>query len=199
MTPLAWLFRGYLLAGLVFHKALWEYMKRRQRGPAAPKPALPFKTRLIKLVKLAILLGIVAQTMVPDSVMARFGLLISADPTALQVTGFCLYTLGLLIAVLGRTQLGGNWSDIETAEVLTKQRVVSHGVYRFIRHPIYTGDLLLLYGLELALNSWLIIGVVLLTPIVLRQAVKEEDMLRQELDGYDEYCTMTKRFIPFIA
>lgn len=199
MTPLAWLFRGYLLAGLIFHKALWEFMKRRQRGPAAPRPALPLKTRLIKTVKLAILLGIVAQTMIPDSVMARFGLLISADPFVLRVVGVSLYTFGLLVAILGRTQLGGNWSDIETAEVLTKQRVVSHGVYRFIRHPIYTGDLLLLYGLELALNSWLIVGVVLLTPIVLRQAVKEEDMLRQELDGYDEYCTKTRRFIPFIA
>lgn len=199
MTVIDWLLRGYLLAGLILHKALWEYMKHRQRGPAAPAPALPLKTRLIKLVKMAILMGIVAQTVIPDSFMSRWGLLISTQPTPLKVIGFCLYTLGLLVAILGRTQLGSNWSDIETAEVLTKQRVVSHGVYRYIRHPIYTGDLLLLYGLQLALNNWLVLGVILLTPVVLRQAVKEEDMLRRQLEGYDKYCAATRRFIPFIA
>lgn len=199
MTAPDWLFRAYLLAGLVAHKALWERLKRGQRGPGAVSPALPLKTRLIKGVKLLILLGIVAQTLIPDSWMAKLDLLISAEPLALRLWGFCLYTVGLTVAILGRTQLGGNWSDIETAEVLSKQRVVSHGVYRYIRHPIYTGDLLLLYGLELALNSWLVIGAIILTPIVLRQAVKEEEMLRQELEGYDDYCAVTKRFIPFIA
>ena len=73
------------------------------------------------------------------------------------------------------------------------------------RHVILLGSKLhlintvLLTGLELALNSWLVLGVVLLVPIVTRQAVQEEAMLRQTLEGYTDYCTRTKRFIPFVV
>ena len=59
-----------------------------------------------------------------------------------------------------------NWSDIETAEVLCEHAVVSHGVYRYVRHPIYIGDIALLVGLELALNSWLVLGALAIAPIV---------------------------------
>jgi protein-S-isoprenylcysteine O-methyltransferase Ste14 len=76
--------------------------------------------------------------------------------------------------------------------------VVSKGLYRFIRHPIYVGDLLLLIGLELSLNSWLVLGVILLLPVVIRQAVSEEKMLMRSLPGYETYCARTKRFIPFL-
>ena len=192
-----WLLRIYLLAGLIGHKLLWEVLKRRRGGPtAAPAPPKPLRVRAVKAVKTAILLGILAQTLVPTDWMP---FPIAAEPFWLRVTGVAIYTFGLLIAVLGRTQLGENWSDIETATVLREQQVVSRGVYGYIRHPIYVGDLLLLYGLELALNSWLVLGVVALTPIVLRQAIREEKMLEQQLRGYAEYRAATKRFIPFVA
>ncbi len=82
---------------------------------------------------------------------------------------------------------------------MREQAVVSNGPYRLIRHPIYVGDLMLLFGLELALNSWLVLGVLLLAPIVLRQAVQEEKKLALALPGYQEYCANTKRFIPFVV
>ncbi len=197
------LMRTYLLAGLIGHKLLWQVLKRRGSAEASPaRRELSLGTRFVKLVKLSILLGIVAQTVVPDEWVVAWispKLFISTNPDVLRLAGVATYTLGLIVAILGRVQLGNNWSDIETAKVLTKQSVVSHGVYRFIRHPIYVGDLILLVGLELALNSWLLIGVVALMPIVLSQAVREEKMLAETLDGYDKYCADTKRFIPFVV
>lgn len=186
--------RIYLLAGLVFHKAVWEVLKRRQGGgPAASPEPLTWSFRTFtKLVKIGILAGILAQTVLPEI------LPVGGDPAPRRAIGAGLYTLGLAIAVLGRWQLGGNWSDIEAAGVLPAQRVVEAGLYRYVRHPIYVGDLLLLAGLELALNSWLVAGVLLLTPVVLRQAIKEEGMLRQTLAGYEEYCRRSKRFVPLL-
>ena len=148
--------------------------------------------KLVKLVKVAILLGIVAQTMLPEIFP------ISPEPFLLRVIGVALYTAGLLIAVTARFQLDNNWSDIETAKVLSHQAVVSNGIYGYIRHPIYVGDLLLLLGLELSLNSWLVLGVALLTPVVLFQATLEEKKLISDLPGYELYCRNTKRFIPFV-
>lgn len=184
----------YLLSGLIVHKAVWEIMKRRQ--PAAPrtrKAAQPVKTTIVKGIKVAILLGIAVQTMLPPV------LPIAGDSDVLRWTGAALYTAGLIVAILGRVQLGDNWLDIEEAGTRREQAVVSNGIYSTIRHPIYTGDLLLLTGLELALQSWLVVGILMLIPVVLLQAVREESFLRDTLPGYNDYCRRTKRFVPFLA
>jgi len=187
-----WL-RIYLLAGLVAHKALWEALKRRPANGAAKRGRQPIGVKLVKAVKIAILLGVVAQTMAP------YVFPITPSPFTLRVIGVLIYTAGLAIALLGRIQLGSNWSDIETAQALRNQAVVSRGLYRYIRHPIYVGDLLLLAGLELSLNSWLVLAVGFLAPVVLWKAAREEKMLAASLPGYDAYCAQTKRFIPFVV
>jgi protein-S-isoprenylcysteine O-methyltransferase Ste14 len=147
----------------------------------------------VKAVKIGILVGIIIQTMVPDV------LPIATDATLLRVFGTCVYTAGLLMAVVGRWQLGRNWSDIEDARVHERQVLVSMGIYRYVRHPIYAGDLLLLFGLQLALNSWLVVAVVVLAPIVVRQALREEAALAGRLAGYRSYASATKRFVPFVV
>ncbi len=185
--------RIYLLGGLLVHKAVWEVLKRRQTIEFAKPGRSSLKVQAVKAVKIAILLAIAVQTLLPDV------LPLTSDPLVLRIAGTLIYSAGLLIAIRGRTELGGNWSDIEVARVLNKQRVVSNGPYRLIRHPIYVGDLMLLLGLELALNSYLVLGVLLLAPIVLRQAVEEEKKLARALPGYEAYCANTKRFIPFVV
>jgi len=186
--------KTYLLAGLVFHKVLWETMKRRQRGEQpASAPVAPL-TRLVKFIKLLILAAIVAQTVLPMDILP-----ITADPAAVRVAGLVFFTLGLLTAVAARIQLGTNWSDIEEGRIADRHAVVSSGIYRFIRHPIYTGDILLLLGLELCLNSWLVLGLVLLVPAVAMQAIKEERKLVNALPDYAAYIRRTKRFIPFLV
>ena len=183
------LMRAYLLIGLVTHKAVWEVLKRRGSEPVKSES---FALRMVKLVKIAILLGVILQTVFP-----RYVLPISDQPLALQVAGIVLFSAGLATAILGRVQLGESWADIETPQA--KKAVVSHGIYGYIRHPIYAGDLLLLAGLELCLNSWLVIGVLALAPVVANKAIREEKMLAENLAGYDAYARKTKRFIPFLV
>jgi protein-S-isoprenylcysteine O-methyltransferase Ste14 len=188
------LLRIYLLAGLVAHKVVWEILKlRNPEGRARKRSNHPLHLTLVKAVKVGILLGLVVQTFVGEV------LPIIGDATTSRVVGIGLYTLGLAIAIVSRIQLGKNWSDIESAQVLSGHAIVSNGVYRYIRHPIYVGDLIMLLGFELYLNSWLVVGVLLLIPVVLWKAVREEKALASTLPGYDEYCARTKRFIPFIV
>jgi len=188
------LMKIYLLAGLVFHKAFWQYMQGRQADTNKVNVDLDAKQKLVKLVKLAILAAILIQTAVPFDVFP-----ISADPAGLRIAGLVIFTLGLATAILGRYQLGANWSDIEEGKIASRHQVVSHGIYGYIRHPIYTGDILLLLGLELALNSWLVLGLVLLVPVVVMQTLKEEKKLMHMLQDYDKYAERTKRFIPFVV
>jgi protein-S-isoprenylcysteine O-methyltransferase Ste14 len=185
------LFRTYLLLGLVLHKAVWEIMKRREHRPQGKK-SQPLKTRLASGAKLAVLAAIVAQILAPEL------LPISRTPTTLRTAGLLLYTLGWVTAVTARIQLGRNWSDIEKSYVKQDHALVAHGLYRLVRHPIYTGDLLLLLGLELALNSWAVIGVLAVAVYVRQQAIREERNLLERIPGYDQYCRRTARFVPFL-
>jgi len=187
-----WILRGYLLAGLLIHKAVWEILKRRSGRQRATSGGMAL--RLVKATKVAILVGLVVQTMLPMEILP-----IREDPSAVRAIGTAIYTVGLLVAILARLQLGKNWSDIETPQIAAGQAVVSRGLYRSIRHPVYVGDLMLLLGLELALNSWLVLGALALIPIVSRRAIREEKLLAETLPGYDDYMRRTKRFIPFVV
>jgi protein-S-isoprenylcysteine O-methyltransferase Ste14 len=184
------IYRIYLLSGLVFHKAVWEIMKRRVRTGAPQESPAP-GARVLSALKIAILAAIVVQTQLPDV------LPITDTPRNLRLAGLILYTAGLLIAVSARIQLGRNWSDIEKSFLTDRHLLVVRGLYGFVRHPIYTGDVMLLAGLELALNSWAIATVIPLVLYVRMQAVKEERRLLDSLPGYDQYYRRTSRFIPF--
>ena len=180
----------YLFSGLVLHKVIWEML--RMRSGITEGATGSARLTLVKLIKIAIFLGILVQIWLPDI------LPISNESLVIRAIGIALFSLGLIIAIAARIQLGDNWSYIESAKVLANHAVFDRGLYGYVRHPIYTGDLLLLIGLELALNSWLVVGALALCPIVILKAMKEEKMLLRKLTGYVEYHQRTKRFIPFV-
>ena len=72
-------------------------------------------------------------------------------------------------------------------------------IYRYVRHPIYSGDLMLLAGLELALNSWLVFLMILPLVVVVRNVQREEAQLSDAFSGYSTYTRQSKRFIPFVV
>ena len=188
---ISWI-RIYLLAGLLLHKAVWEFMKARQAA-VSPQRRQRRKPNLLSAAKIAILFGIILQTVLPTF------LPIASATFAITAVGVALYSLGLLTAIVGRIQLGWNWSDIEKSYVQREHALVAHGLYRYVRHPIYAGDVLLLLGLELALNSWCVLGALAIAVYVRRKAIHEEQMLANALPGYNQYCRRTTRFVPFLA
>lgn len=187
MDPL----RLFLFGGLVLHKIVWEVYKIG--APAAPKKDRPgLATTAFKAVKLVVLVFLLIQTLFLNV------LPITDAPPVLTVIGVVLYCVGLALAIAGRVQLGKNWLNLEDADVHGQQTLVHAGIYRYVRHPIYVGDILLLIGLELALNSWLVLATIVPIAIFVRQALAEEKMLARSFDGYAAYQAQTKRFIPFV-
>lgn len=87
-----------------------------------------------------------------------------------------------------------------TVEVSEGQRVVSTGVYGVVRHPMYSGGLILIFATPLALGSWwgLISALFLVIGIVWRIS-SEERLLIRDLPGYTAYReTVRFRLIPRI-
>ena len=72
------------------------------------------------------------------------------------------------------------------------------GPYRFVRHPMYAGFFLMFLGLPLVLGSVLalIVGVVIVVLMIWRTS-REDQTLRQELAGYEQYAAVTRyRLLP---
>ena len=87
-----------------------------------------------------------------------------------------------------------------TIEVREGQTVVSTGLYGIVRHPMYSATLLLFLSMPLVLGSLPAFLVFLCYPaIITKRILGEEQVLRRELKGYDEYCERIRwRLIPFI-
>jgi protein-S-isoprenylcysteine O-methyltransferase Ste14 len=87
-----------------------------------------------------------------------------------------------------------------TIQVESGQKVISTGLYRFVRHPMYSGFLLLILATPLALGSYVALPVfALLVPVLVYRLTNEEKTLRRELAGYADYCQRTRfRLVPFV-
>ena len=86
-------------------------------------------------------------------------------------------------------------------KVAADQPVIQAGVYRWVRHPSYTGGMLMYMGTGLALTNWLsllIITVAGLAAYAYRVRVEERALLQQLGTPYQSYMQSTKRFIPFV-
>ena len=80
------------------------------------------------------------------------------------------------------------------------QRVVSTGVYGFVRHPMTLGAILMFVGAPLLLGSFYgALAGLALTILLMVRIVGEEKMLAQDLEGYIEYMqNVHYRFFPFL-
>ena len=187
------LMRVLLFLGLVVHKLVWEVLKRRNKAAISNKTTkLDFKVAVLKVIKVGVLAFLLIQTLFLDLFP------ISSDPFIIQTVGLCFYIIGLTTAILGRLHLGENWVDLEEYQVIPEQSLVTKGIYQYIRHPIYAGDLFLILGLQLALNSWVVLMIFPLFAIVFRQTSAEEIVLTRAFPQYQDYCKQTKRFVPFL-
>lgn len=87
-----------------------------------------------------------------------------------------------------------------TIRVEQEQRVVSTGLYGVVRHPMYSGALLLVVATPLALGSyWTLLAAVATVPALAWRILDEERVLWRSLPGYADYCGQVRwRLVPGI-
>ena len=115
-----------------------------------------------------------------------------------NIAGLSLCIVGLTIAIVAACTLKRFYSS--TLVVREDHQLITHGVYRFARHPLYLGVLIAIMGVPVyapSLNGFLILS--LLTPIILFRIKMEEDMLTEHFgDEYKAYRKATKKLVPFL-
>jgi len=85
-------------------------------------------------------------------------------------------------------------------EVEENQTVISTGPYSFVRHPMYLGNIIMTMATPVALGSyWGLIPFLSLPVALVLRILNEEKVLREQLPGYNEYCSKVKyRLIPYV-
>ncbi len=115
-----------------------------------------------------------------------------------NIAGLTLLVVGLAIALVAVFTLRRFY--LSTLVTIENHQLITHGIYRFTRHPIYFGVLIAIIGVPVyapSLCGFLVLS--LLIPIFLIRIRMEEEMLTEEFgDAYRTYKETTRKLIPFI-
>jgi protein-S-isoprenylcysteine O-methyltransferase Ste14 len=106
---------------------------------------------------------------------------------------------GLAVRAWAMSTLGRHYT--RTLRTLDEQQLVDRGPYRLVRHPGYSGSILVWIGYALALGNWIATAItaVLLAAVYIWRMNAEEALLRRSFgDRYADYQLHTKRLLPFV-
>lgn len=116
---------------------------------------------------------------------------------AVLVLGLILFLLGIFIAVWARVYLGKNWGMPMTRK--QDPELVTSGPYGYIRHPIYSGVLLMALGSAFDVNIyWLLVFIIASVFFIYSALAEERLMMKQFPKVYPSYRRKTKMLIPFV-
>ena len=188
----AWVFLTVFAAssqalGIYFLTHDRKLVERRMKiGPAAEqRPAQ-------KIISALFMLGFAGFVVLP-AFDHRFGWSTVAPVLSILANAIIVLSFVLFFLVMNSNSYAASTIQVEEG-----QRVVSTGPYAYVRHPMYSGALLLVAAMPLALGSWLsVLLIVPFFPVLVWRILDEEDFLRKDLPGYAEYMRRVRyRLIP---
>ena len=111
----------------------------------------------------------------------------------MAIVGVIVTIAGGLVMLWGGRTLGSSLTPFPSPRGTHLER----GPYRFIRHPMYGGGVILALGVSLASSPWALVPTAALVPFFLVKARYEERLLAEADPDYADYLTrVRKRFFP---
>jgi protein-S-isoprenylcysteine O-methyltransferase Ste14 len=187
-----WLFTSLFVVMWVGWFVLWRVMAFRVKATAQSENVASRLSHIVPLIFAGYLLA-------PPSVPLPL-LNVRFVPLAIwpSVLGAALTFAGLLFCVWARVVLAGNWSDF--VQIKQDHELIVEGPYRWVRHPIYTGLILMFAGTALAVGEWRgVLAVVIAVASFWRKLRLEETVMRRQFGAtYGVYAERVPALIPFV-
>lgn len=146
------------------------------------------------IVQAAVAIGVILGY---QSALHLTGATITWHRPMIFVLGIGLMVLGSAISWLAVQQLGRYFTVV--VRVQPDQPVIQSGPYRVIRHPSYTGQLLVFLGYALTLTNWASVPAVMIVIVggYMYRILVEEQVLRERIGApYAQYMSRSRRLIP---
>lgn len=161
--------------------------RRKQAGPTA-------ETRPAQKIIISVLIFALIGMLIVSALDHRFGW--SKVPAPVSLAADLIAAVGLYITFLVVRE---NTFSASNINVFKGQKVISTGPYALVRHPMYSGTLLLTLASPLALGSWWgLLPVLLVVPMLVWRIFDEEKLLNAELPGYSDYTRRVRyRLVPY--
>lgn len=116
-------------------------------------------------------------------------------PTWVRTVAQVVFVAGIVVLVVASLRLGRALTP--TPMPTSSGALQTGGLYRFVRHPIYSGVLLIVVGVTLRSGSVVTLAVAVATVVFFdRKARWEEARLAERFPDYAEYAARTPRFVP---
>jgi protein-S-isoprenylcysteine O-methyltransferase Ste14 len=165
-------------------QATGEKLDRRQEGL--------FILATLRPAGLMLWLGVIAY-MIDPAWMAWSSVPL---PTWLRWTGVGLFAVSTALLTWTLRSLGTNLTD--TVVTRRAHTLVTHGPYRWVRHPFYDSMALLILAIAVMAANWFLLlsGCLVLLLIAVRTRTEEEKLLARFGDAYRAYMMQTGRFVP---
>jgi len=115
-----------------------------------------------------------------------------------NMVGLALFVVGLTTAIVAQITLKRFYSG--TLVIREDHQLVTHGIYRYTRHPVYLGVIIAIIGMPVFASSlYGLLTMAALIPIFLNRIRMEERLLTEEFgDDYRTYKETTSKLVPFI-
>ena len=147
-----------------------------------------------------VLLGLLFGSLVVPFIYIFTDWLAFADytlPSWAGIAGSVLLLLSLWLFWRAHADLGRNWSP--SLQIMTSHTLVTHGIYRVIRHPMYASQWVFGIAQILLLHNWLagLATVLVFAPFYFLRVPQEEAMMLEQFGAaYRAYMTRTGRILP---
>jgi protein-S-isoprenylcysteine O-methyltransferase Ste14 len=192
MNP--WIAKAVVLTATVVMMAIRAPHGRRSRNVKVAKShKTPLKTGILTLAWVGFLIPLIWVAS-PVFWFAEYRL-----RTGPLVAGVICLVIGLWLFYRSHADLGKNWSL--TLEVREGHQLIMHGVYREVRHPMYSALALYSVGQALVIPNWVagLSNLVAFAVLFSLRVEAEERMMAQQFGNeYAAYTARTKRLIPHV-
>ena len=157
-------------------------------GSAKDRLTLPL---LWVVIGLSITAGLYLRSLFPEAVFVH--------RRAWYLAGLIIFVIGLVVRWVSIFHLG-RFFTVNVA-IAQDHQLITTGPYRYVRHPSYTGTLLLFLGFGLCTLNYLSLAAIFLpiaAAFLWRMHVEEAALQEAFGERYLEYSSRTRRLIPFI-
>ena len=186
-------FRVYFLIGLIANDLLFAVDARRMKQNRViddRKTGLEFPLSILAFLGMQVIPVLYVLTSWLD--FADYHL-----STWAGLVGAAIFTVALWLYWRSHADLGRNWSPL--LQIKGGHSLVTHGVYQYIRHPIYAADWLWGIAQALLLQNWIggLAALASMLPVYLFRVPREEQMMLEHFgEEYRLYMSRTGRVIP---
>ena len=186
----------YFLALLAQVVIRIPHEQRRRKTRMAVERVNTLERALVSLLFVGIVFApaIYASTSLLDRANYRLPL---EDQRSVGGVGAMLMTLAIWLFWRSHADLGRNWSP--SLQLREGHELVTEGVYRYVRHPMYASEWLWSIAQALLLQNWVAgwAGLALFTPLYVLRVPREEQMMLDRFGAeYRSYMNRTGRIVP---